>query len=288
MRRCKYRYILALILGIIIGSIIYAQPVEESHKTVYSTDSLFSVKISQHWHSGVELNNAANLQIKSKNGDLALIVITESKGDFPIGFSLEEHTQVTTQNMLARLQNGKLSTPTYLDINDNKAIQYRISGTIDDYNLVYVQSTIEGNHHFYQVLAWALKSKIVDYFDEIDDVVESLKIIDKPGQKTTPLPSLSKLMIAEDSSCQIKVPTRWTQYSNLNDNAILQLGSKDEDVFLIVIAENKEDFSGMTLPKYLEVVTGSLATGLKDTLFTKPIQEKVDGSPALQQEISGV
>ena len=146
--------------------------------------------------------------------------------------------------------------------------------------------SISDEQYFYQILAWSIKSKIDNYRDELDKILRSFQVLEESDEFIIgEVPT--KLIFASDSLCQIKMPSSWQKRGGLNDDANLQISSPDQDLFLLVITESKEDFSDFTLKNYFDLTNSSLITGLKDSSFSEPIETSISGNKAIQFEIFG-
>ena len=93
-----------------------------------------------------------------------------------------------------------------------------------------------------------------------------------------------KVVTASDKRSQIRVPKSWGPLQ-LNDAAEIQVGSEEDDSYIIVLEELKEDLDGWNLDKHSRVTLGKLLAGLADPIITGPKSMTVDGHPALQYEI---
>ena len=59
--------------------------------------------------------------------------------------------------------------------------------------------------------------------------------------------TLEKVVKSIDGKVQVTVPSSWTESSELNDDAVLEVGNVWDELFLIVILENKRDFISVDL-----------------------------------------
>ncbi|MCB4757473.1 MAG: TraB/GumN family protein [Elusimicrobia bacterium] len=258
---------------------------EKNVKTVLSSDMSFQLKMPSDWIDHVELNPSATLQAKSPNDDFFLIIIPDAKTDLD-RIELKTHTDITLKNMLTALENTSFSDLKPGTVAGKKSYQRTIEGTLRNIRFVYMQTTVEDENAFYQILGWSLKSKHKDYLKSYNETVQSFEFLS--GSNPSAQVAVKKLIIPPNRSCQIYVPLNWRPYPDLNKDAAVQVGSPTGDLFLMVIPEKKEDFQDYTLKDYFRVTTDSLKKNLKDAQNTKPEQKKINGLPAYQAAVSGV
>ena len=84
---------------------------------------------------------------------------------------------------------------------------------------------------------------------------------------------------------QVTVPPSWTQLSNLNDDAVLEVGSVWDDLFLIVILENKKDSISLNLDNYSQISTEALISGLETVEKSQPLELLIHNNRAIQHKI---
>jgi hypothetical protein len=95
------------------------------------------------------------------------------------------------------------------------------------------------------------------------------------------------VIVASDGQSQITVPDDWRQINTLNDKAEIQAGNNSKNVYIIVLTENKEDFTGFQ--KYSELALSSnFITGLESPDVKGPTNVTINGKSALQYEILAV
>jgi hypothetical protein len=93
-------------------------------------------------------------------------------------------------------------------------------------------------------------------------------------------------VLASDEKTQVTVPESWTDLE-LNDNAEIEVGNEEDEAYLIVLNELKEDLYGWNLDKHSRVTLGSLLATLSFPTVTGPKTIKVGTSPAVQYEVKG-
>jgi len=73
------------------------------------------------------------------------------------------------------LKNCHESNQEFLDIGGNRAVRYRLTGTMDGLNIVYWHVTLETEDHYHQILLWSLKSKFSKNKADFDSVIQSFE-----------------------------------------------------------------------------------------------------------------
>ena len=96
----------------------------------------------------------------------------------------------------------------------------------------------------------------------------------------------TRVVVASDEKTQVTVPEHWTALE-LNDSAEIQIGNEEDEAYLIVLNELKEDLYGWNLDKHSRVTLGNLLSTLSFPSVTGPKSIKVGGSPAVQYEVKG-
>ena len=134
-------------------------PFKFEGKIIKSEDEKSQVEVPKNWSIQDDLNDVADLQVADSTTENYLIVISEPKIDFD-NISIEKHSEITRGFILESLKREKVSQPQNFTINGNRALQYKITGSIDNINVVYFHTTIETNENFHQVLAWTLPSRL--------------------------------------------------------------------------------------------------------------------------------
>ena len=127
-------------------------------KEIASDDGKLDVLVPGTWTKLPELNKQATLQAGDKSKEMYLIVITDTKADFP-NLTLETHHQLTRDRMFQKMKNASATEPVRVTIDGHPAMQDELSGTEKGTNVVFLHTTVDEGVHFQQILAWTLKSR---------------------------------------------------------------------------------------------------------------------------------
>lgn len=101
-----------------------------------------------------------------------------------------------------------------------------------------------------------------------------------PGQA---LPS--KVVVSTDGHSQLTLSSDWEVINTLNKEAELQVGNRKQQIYAIVITENKDDFE--SFGKYADLCYSKFVGTIDKPDVTGPTQITINGKPAIQYKISG-
>src|SRR5207247_10887593 len=79
----------------------------------------------------------------------------------------------------------------------------------------------------------------------------------------------------------------WVKMPNLNKQATLQVGYKDNEMYLIVIGDAKSAVGNVTLEKHHQLTRDRMLQKMQNSSATETVSLTIDGHPALQDEVSG-
>lgn len=165
------------------ANILYNTAVEENDNitnelekskgyTIKSEDRKFSVIIPDSWTEMKDLHDEADLQASSEKQESYMIALIESKDDMV--YSFEEWQSIVMESLLESLENEVVNKPDLVEIKGNPAIQYVITGTIDNLNITYLATYINGPNYYGQLLCWCLKSEYNNKEDEYKQIINSI------------------------------------------------------------------------------------------------------------------
>ena len=97
--------------------------------------------------------------------------------------------------------------------------------------------------------------------------------------------TLEKIVKPGDIQVQVTIPPDWTELSELNDDAVLEVGSVWNDLFLIVIPDNKSDNIDIDLGYYSQIVIERLVSELESAEKSQPLELLIHNNRAIQCEI---
>jgi len=96
-----------------------------------------------------------------------------------------------------------------------------------------------------------------------------------------------KEIASDDGKIKVTVPGLWKKLPELNKQASLQVGDKSKEMYLIVITEAQADLNNFALEKHHQLTRDRMLHKMKNESATEPVALKIDGHPAMQDELSG-
>jgi hypothetical protein len=95
----------------------------------------------------------------------------------------------------------------------------------------------------------------------------------------------AKVVVATDGNSQLTVSGGWEVVDNLNKAADLQAKNQNEEIYAIVITENKEDF--INFSKYADLCYSKFLKIMESPDVVGPTQLTINGKSAIQYKVSG-
>ena len=95
----------------------------------------------------------------------------------------------------------------------------------------------------------------------------------------------TKVVKSYDGRFQVTVPGGWQEDNSLHEDADLEVAHRPTKMYLIILAESKADFDGMTLQRHSDITRNALKEGVTVEQESGPVALTIDGHPALQYEI---
>jgi hypothetical protein len=95
----------------------------------------------------------------------------------------------------------------------------------------------------------------------------------------------TKVVKSYDGRFQVTVPGGWQEDNTLHKDADLEVAHHPTKMYLIILAESKEDLDHMTLQHHSDLTRNGLKESITLEQETGPVSLTIDGHPALQYEI---
>lgn len=145
-------------------------------KEIVSDDAKSKITVSGFWVKRTDLNQKASLQAACPSKEMYVLVISDPKSKVP-NMTLEQHNQMTRDQMLQTLKNSSATQPLSVSIANHPALQEELSGT-DSHgaSVVLLNTSVDDGQNFDQILAWTLKSKWPAQQQELRDATSSFQI----------------------------------------------------------------------------------------------------------------
>lgn len=100
-------------------------------------------------------------------------------------------------------------------------------------------------------------------------------------------PGKPKVITSKDGRIQLTIPARWKEDLDLHKEASLQASDRANEMYVVVLAENKGDFDSMTLERYADIIRSSAQQGAAASQASTPTRLTINGNQAMQCEIRG-
>ena len=145
-----------------------------------STDGLVQITAPILWDDMTEYKESLQMEdstlvISDEPGDVWIMVITETKEELRM-ISLSQFTELVTNQIISNLSEiVSVSDPIQTTLNEHAAIQYEIQGVIDGDGVVYLHTSVEGKHHYHQIVAFTLGEQKFSDKAQLQQIVESFK-----------------------------------------------------------------------------------------------------------------
>jgi hypothetical protein len=141
---------------------------------VVSADGNARVRVPEDWSELKNLNDAAEIQAGNKRKEQYILVLSENKSDLA-AMNLAQHHRITRDAMLKKMTDVSASEPVEVTINGQSALQDEITGTQEGTNIVFLHTTVEGDKHFHQILAWTSKSRWDAHKEKLREVTRTFR-----------------------------------------------------------------------------------------------------------------
>ena len=107
------------------------------------------------------------------------------------------------------------------------------------------------------------------------------------ASKSSSNPANDVVVRSIDGQIQVNVPPAWSVKTDLNDKAHLQVSDSSKEMYLIVLSDNKGDYTDMDLDRHANTTLDSLTKAMTTSTRNGPTRLTIDGKPAVQYEVRG-
>jgi hypothetical protein len=186
MHKLKYRNTVKKLYLIILSLIILVscQPADTEKNIII--ENRYSISIPSFLTKVSNLNEEASLQYQHALKEFYVIVIDEPKEEMQKALTAYDLTDIYTNNVHGYtnlfLDNfeqvisvSKKSDVIDTLINSMPARVFNIIGRVEGIDAYYSLAIIEGEKSYYQVMAWTLSNKEVQYKENMNRILYSLK-----------------------------------------------------------------------------------------------------------------
>ncbi|MEK6281399.1 MAG: hypothetical protein AABN95_13685 [Acidobacteriota bacterium] len=96
-------------------------------------------------------------------------------------------------------------------------------------------------------------------------------------------------LTSSDSKTQLTLPGGWREEKQLNDIAVLQAAHSFEEMYIVVVRANKQDYADdITLKDFVELTRTDVIANLQEPQSTDPVATKVADYPAMEYRLDGI
>ena len=152
------------------------------------------------------------------------------------------------------------------------------------------RSKIRKSNGALQGMNFALAGLIIAYLQIPFGILGGIMLLDMIRSERVRLQELAvekKEIASDDAKLKITTSGFWVKRSDLNKGASLQASRKDEDMYVLVITDPKSTVKDLTLEQHHQLTRDHMIEKMQNASGTAPLPVRVDGHPALHDEITG-
>jgi hypothetical protein len=112
--------------------------------------------------------------------------------------------------------------------------------------------------------------------------------LSKAIRKVTEKEQPPKTLTSKDGKSQITVPGNWKEETELNKSASPQAANRPEEMYVIVIRDDRSDFDkSYSLEDFTKLTRDRMLKNVDSSTATEPTNTSINGNDALQYELRG-
>jgi hypothetical protein len=89
--------------------------------------------------------------------------------------NLQKHSDLTRGILVKNVTNAQTNGPKNFVVNNNPALQYEITGKINNIDVTYLHTTVETANNYHQVLAYTAQGDFQKNRAEMEQVIDSFQ-----------------------------------------------------------------------------------------------------------------
>jgi hypothetical protein len=132
------------------------------------------VKIPENWKQVTNLVEVSDIQFEDAEHQRYFTIVSEERNGLEHK-TLERYSKFTRESIRGELRLPESLGPKYLEIGGLKAIQYEISGYVEQERFYYLHTIIEGKDHFHQLVGWTHASHRAENWPLLVKITESFR-----------------------------------------------------------------------------------------------------------------
>ncbi|BBI33024.1 hypothetical protein [Cohnella abietis] len=266
---------------------------EAKSKIFTSENEEIQLTASSSWKKDPTLATQSTLGISQRKAEKYAMVTKTPKTDLASDATLEDYKNVFLQSSQSSVTDYEETAQRETTIDSSPALMFEVTGEVTKIKIHYLVALVDKPDGFYQILTWSTKSGFVDHKEELDQVIQSFKVLktttEQPKATNTPKSSSeTEVKTSEDGKLEITIPKGWDDKVELMPDADIQAMNGREEEYLVILRESKSDFADdFSLEEYRDIIIDNMAGSLINANVSEPKKLVINGMSALQYEISG-
>lgn len=140
-------------------------------RMIRTPDDALQLQMAAHWRSMSNLHSEAEIQVGNAARGEYLIVLEEQKKDFD--GKLSDYAALASQALRDDIVDAVSTEMQITHLLGRPAHQCEVSGSVDGVEVEYLFTATEDSEHYFQILAWTLRSKKETAFPVFREVLET-------------------------------------------------------------------------------------------------------------------
>lgn len=149
-----------------------------SSELLTSRDGLVSIDPQGALVSSTTLDDNAPLQLWNPREELYLLGFSEPKSDLDPGTTLEHYGTLITEAMM--VENRTIGAGSQVTVGGRPGLEYRVTGRVNDFDVVYWVTVVESEQYFHQLSGWTLANREMRHAATMRRVVASAQVRSTP------------------------------------------------------------------------------------------------------------
>ncbi|NEP62734.1 MAG: hypothetical protein F6K31_38420 [Symploca sp. SIO2G7] len=156
---------------------ITVENLSNGQKLLTNEDSDVQITVPEGWvNVRKSLRPGADLYVAHEDRSMYVLVLADQKRSEIGGFGLADNASQYLSYLDWGLEDEQPEQVTSLtSLNGLNAQQYEVRGEIDSSPVVYLHTTVEGENHYYQVVAWTTADNYAAAKGELQTVIGSFR-----------------------------------------------------------------------------------------------------------------
>lgn len=143
-------------------------------KVLTSKSGRLMITVPRGWSTMPDLNEDADLGAGNLLREQYMVLITESKKE--LNMELEPFANLIVGEMMKTLTNGSQSEFKPLTIGSYSALRCRLTGKVDNIDIVYQHTSVDTGDTLTQILCWTLPGREAKTFPLFEEVAATFKV----------------------------------------------------------------------------------------------------------------